>query len=473
MNIKLIAPRSAKRRMDSDWKTRMAPPLALLVLGALTPRKHTVTVADENVERVRTDDTPDLVGITVKVDTFHRATEIAAAYRNRGIPVVLGGIHPTACPEMCAEHADSVVIGEAEELWGALLEDFAAGTLKRVYRNTGLVDLASSPTPRWDLLKPGRYLFTNTLCMGRGCPWRCDFCYNSSANVDARYRSKPLHHVLEEIRSLGVPHVMFIDDNFIGDPDFARELMRAMRPMNLTWHAAVSADIGHREDLLDRMAESGCKSLFIGFESVRQENLRNCRKSQNRIEHYDRTIQRIHQRKILVNASLAFGFDGDDETVFPDTLSWLVRNRISTMTAHILTPFPGTLWHRQLEAEGRLLHRDLRRYDTAHAVFRPRGMTPEALEAGYYRIYDDFYSWANILRRMPSDTAQRIAFLEFNLLYRKFGKLTCPLGKAFGMRRLAQLAKALAYPVRRASGDTSAAPHGGQVPTPAWKTAIF
>jgi radical SAM superfamily enzyme YgiQ (UPF0313 family) len=291
--------------------------------------------------------------------------------------------------------------------------------------------------------------------------------------VDARYRSKPLPHVLEEIRALGVPHVMFIDDNFIGDPDYARELMRAMRPMNLSWHAAVSADIGHREELLDRMAESGCKSLFIGFESVCQESLRSCRKSQNRIEHYDRTVARIHQRGILVNASLAFGFDGDDEEVFPATLNWLVRNRIATMTAHILTPYPGTRWHRQLESEGRILQRDLRRYDTAHAVFQPKGMTPAALEACYHRIYKDFYSWANILRRLPSTSAQRIAFLEFNLLYRKFGKLTCPLGKAFGMRRLAKWAKALAYPGHRATGGSTEVPQGARVPSPAWRTAAL
>ncbi|MBP7275656.1 MAG: radical SAM protein [Kiritimatiellae bacterium] len=453
MNIKLISPRSAKRPMDSDWKTRMSPPLSLLVLGALTPREHTVLLADENIERVRLDDTPDLVGLTVKVDTAYRAAEIARAYRRRGIPVVMGGIHPTVCPESCAPLANTVVIGEAEDLWPQLLDDHQRGALRPLYRNERPVDIARTPPPRWELLREKSYLFTNTLCIGRGCPWRCDFCYNSSPHVDARYRIKPLAHILEEIRLLGVPHVMFIDDNFIGDPDRARELMLALRPMRLTWHAAVSADIGRREDLLDLMAESGCKSLFIGFESINPDNLRRCRKSPNQVERYDDSIARIHARGIMVNASLVFGFDGDDASVFPATLDWLVRQRVATMTAHIMTPYPGTQLHDQLRREGRILDHDLRHYDTAHTVFQPRGMSPDALESGYRWIYDQFYSWANIFRRMPTDARQRTAYLEFNLLYRKYGKITCHLGRFFGMRRLAKLAKELAYPAEWTEGS--------------------
>ncbi len=458
MKITLISPRSAKRPMDSDWKTRMSPPLGLLVLGALTPREHVVRLVDENVERGRFSDVPDLVGVTVKVDTFHRAVEISRGYRARGVPVVWGGIYPTACPDDCAAHADAVVIGEAETIWPRLLEDVRGGRLRREYRNGGPVDLARSPVPRWDLLRAGRYLFTNTIIAGRGCPWRCDFCYNSSPNVDARHRMKPVANILAEIRSLDAPHVMFIDDNFIGDPDGARALMAALAPLRLTWHCAASADIGRREDLLDRMAETGCKSLFIGFETINSENLRRCRKTRNRVADYEATIARIQERGLMVNASLVFGFDGDDESVFPATLDWLVRNRVATMTAHILTPYPGTRLHAQLGRTGRMVDRDLRRYDTAHVVFTPRGMSAAALERGHRWMYRQFYSWPNILRRMPSERHARIAYLEFNLLYRKYGKLTCGLGRLFGMRRLAKFAKALAYPPARAGRNTAAAP---------------
>lgn len=441
----------SKRPMDSEWKTRMSPPLALLTLAALTPDRHRVTLEDENVERPCPDERPDLVGISVKVDTFPRACAIAAGYRVRGIPVVFGGIHPTACPGDCAPHADAVVVGEAEPLWGQIVQDAQAGALRPRYQAPAPVDIASVPIPRWDLLRGKDYLFTNTIYAGRGCPWRCDFCYNSSPNLDARFRAKSVGQVLREIDSLRTDHVMFIDDNFIGSPARTRELLLALRPMRLTWHAAVSADIGHHPDLLDLMAESGCRSLFIGFETVDQDNLLRCQKRQNQSATYDETIRQIHRRGILVNASVVFGFDGDGPEVFDSTVDWLERNRVSSMTAHILTPYPGTRLHRQLMDEGRIVDRDLRHYNTSRAVFRPARMAPAQLESGYRRAYRRFYSFASIWRRRPQIPAQRMAHFEFNLLYRKFGAATSRLGIALGMRNLARLARALAYPAGPAS----------------------
>ncbi|MBA4387262.1 MAG: B12-binding domain-containing radical SAM protein [Verrucomicrobia bacterium] len=446
MKIKLISPRSTMRPMDSLWKTHMSPPLSLLVLGALTPAEHDVRIEDENVENVRLDDSPDLVGITVKVDTMQRAAGIASSYRRRGIPVVMGGIHPTACPDECSGHAEAVVVGEAERIWPQLLEDARAGQLRRIYRNTAPISQTEVPVPRWDLIREKNYLFTNTLTIGRGCPWRCDFCYNSSENIDASYRMKPIANIVGEIRSLGIRHVMFIDDNFIGNPLKAKAVIRELAKLNIVWHTAVSADIGNHEDILDLMAESGCKTLFIGFESVNQNNLLGCHKKQNTVEEYDRTIAKIHARGIMVNASLVFGFDKDDASVFPATLDWLVGNRIATMTAHILTPYPGTMLHKRLLAEGRIIDHDLAHYNTAHAVFRPKLMTTDELEHGYLGMYDHFYSWANILRRWPVTANQATAYLEFNLLYRKFGHALSSLGRTVGMRNLAKLAKAIAYP---------------------------
>ena len=371
MNIKLICPRVTMRPMDSAWKTRMSPPLSLLILGALTPPEHRVTLADENVARQRFDDSPDLVGITVKVDTAPRAFALADAYRRRGIPVILGGIHPTVCPEDCLLHADAVAVGEAEPLWARVLDDAARGRLHPIYRHRGPVDIAAAPVPRWELLDHRKYLFTNTLTIGRGCPFRCSFCYNSADNIEARYRMKPVPHILREIESLGVDHVMFIDDNFIGDPAGVRQLLPELRRLGLTWHAAVSANVGREEALLDAMSAAGCRSLFIGFESVNPGSLRECRKTQNRIGEYDETVRRTHARGMMVNASLVFGFDDDDESVFPATMDWLVRNRIATMTAHILTPYPGTPLYRRLLAEGRIYDFDLAHYNTAHVVHRP------------------------------------------------------------------------------------------------------
>lgn len=447
--IKLISPRMSRRPMDTGWKTRMSPPLALLTLAALTPEPHRITLEDENIERPRPDESPDLVGITVKADTFDRACAIAKDYRARRIPVVFGGIHPTACPDECAPHADAVVVGEAEPLWDPILRDVQAGTLRPRYQAAAPVDIASAPVPRWDLLRGKDYLFTNTITAGRGCPWRCDFCYNSSPNLDARFRAKSAAQVLREIDSLRTDHVMFIDDNFIGSPPQARELLLALRPRRLTWHAAVSADIGRHPDLLDLMAQSGCRSLFIGFETVDQANLLRCRKTQNHSAAYDDTIRQIHQRGIMVNASVVFGFDGDGPDVFDATVAWLERNRISTMTAHILTPYPGTRLHQQLSAQNRIVDRDLRHYNTSRAVFRPARMSPAELEAGYLRAYRRFYSFASIWRRRPRSAAQRMAHFEFNLLYRKFGPATSRLGALVGLRNLARFARILAYPPAR------------------------
>jgi radical SAM superfamily enzyme YgiQ (UPF0313 family) len=446
MKVKLICPRSTKRPMDSDWKTHMAPPLGLLVVGALTPPEHEVTLVDENVESLKLDDRPDVVGLSVKVDTVSRAAGIAAAYRRKGARVVVGGIHATACPDECLPLADAVVIGEAEEQWPGVLEDVARGTLKSVYRRDGPADLAASPIPRWNLLAGKDYLFTNTLTMSRGCPWQCEFCYKSAANVAPGYRMKPVPNILREIESLGTRHVMFIDDNFAGHPERARRLVRAMEPLGLTWHTAVSADIGRHGYLIEEMAAAGCRSLFIGFESVNGGSLAECGKHQNRIEEYQRTVRRIHASGMMVNASLVFGFDADGPDVFQNTLDWLVRNRIATMTAHILTPYPGTRLYQRLLAEGRILDTDRTRYNTAACVFRPKAMRPDELEAGHGWIYEQFYSWPNILRRWPAASSQVAAYLQFNLLYRKYGRLTCRVGRLAGMRNLARLAKALAYP---------------------------
>jgi len=458
MWVKLISPRVTQRPMDSAFKRHMAPPLALLVLGALTPERHRVTVTDENVERLDLDDSPDLVGITVKADTAARSWQISRAYRRRGIPVVLGGIHPTACPDENVAHADACAIGEAEEIWGTILEDAESGSLKTVYRAPRPPALSASPVPRWDLIADKNYLYPNTLTLGRGCPWRCDFCYNSSPNMPNGYRMKPVPVVLREITSLGTRHVMFIDDNFIASPASARNLLKAFLPLDLAWHTAVSADVGRHDDILDLMAESGCKSLFIGFETLNPDALRSARKGQNRVDEYERTIEKIHDRGMMVNASVVFGFDEDEPRVFRDTTRWLIGRKVESMTAHILTPYPGTALHSRMLAEGRILDHDLTHYNTSRAVFRPARMTTRELERGYREAYRDFYSWSSILRRLPSGTQRGVPYLLFNLLYRKYGGAVSVLGKAGLMRAFGRLAARLSYHWRGFSRRTGPRP---------------
>jgi radical SAM superfamily enzyme YgiQ (UPF0313 family) len=256
---------------------------------------------------------------------------------------------------------------------------------------------------------------------------------------------KPLPNILAEIDSLKSRQVMFIDDNFIGNPQKARHFLKKYMPAGLTWHTAVSVDIGQYDDILDLMAGSGCKSLFIGFETLNDENLLNCSKRQNRVREYERTIHKIHERGMMVNASLVFGFDHDGPEVFANTLEWLVAQKVASMTAHILTPYPGTRLYNRLMQQNRIIDFDLRRYNTAHVVFRPKRMTPKQLLNGYLWIYSQFYSWRRILQRLPVSGSQRAAYLMFNLCYRKYGKAFSLVGKLGLMGAIARFAKALSY----------------------------
>ena len=320
------------------------------------------------------------------------------------------------------------------------------GLVEEALSRYGAADLALVPVPRWELIAEKHYLYTNTLTIGRGCPWRCDFCYNSSPNLPSGYRMKPVPNILREIASLNTRHVMFIDDNFIAHPRSAKVLLEAFLPLGLTWHTAVSADIGKHEDLLDLMAASGCRSLFIGFESLNSESLRAVRKKQNRVEEYNRTISMIHDRGMMVNASVVFGFDQDGPDVFSNTTDWLIGQEIETMTAHILTPHPGTALHSRLRKENRIVDYDLTHYNTSRAVFTPAGMSAAALETGYLDAYRRFYSWSSILKRMPTDSRRLASYLLFNLFYRKYGRLVSSLGVLGLMRRIGRLAARLSYP---------------------------
>ncbi len=433
------------RPMDSEYKRHMSPSLSLLTLAALTPSQHTVCIADENSKPLRMHPVTDLVGITVTVDTAYRAYDIADAYRQLGIPVILGGIHASACPDEAEQHADSVCIGEAEPVWIEILTDCQNKKLKKRYAASRPVDPATIPIPRWEAIDQSAYLYTNIICASRGCPFRCEFCYNSCSYVHPGHRARPVAQVVAEIERLPTRHVMFIDDNFIGNPAWTKELLQAIEPLGLKWNAAVSANIGKYPELLDRMAATGCQSLFIGFETINEQALTRANKHQNRVASYEQTITAIHDRHIMINASLVFGFDTDTPETFPATLDWLVRNRIETMTAHILTPYPGTKLYQRYIKENRIIDKNWSQYNTAHVVFKPHQLTAAELYTGYLWMYDQFYSWKNIWKRLPLAPRQRMPYLLFNLGYRKFGKLTSMLANHGCMHALGRLARRLAY----------------------------
>lgn len=440
MYIKLIQPRMQKRPMDTDVKLHMAPPLGLLTIVNLLRGEHRVVLENENVEELVWDDAPDLVGISVTVDVLPRAMEIAEEFRRRGSVVAAGGIHITTAPDAIPpDRFDALCIGPAEGTWPELVADMRRGTLKKVYRCTGAFTGADIVSPAYDSLERGKYLFCNVVHTSRGCPFRCDFCYNSGAAHPFLHREIP--DVLADIRAVGSKHIMFIDDNFAGDPAWTRDLLKAITPLKLKWNAAVSLNAACDPELLDLMRDSGCRSLFIGFESVCPQSIAGVHKVQNGMERYERAVEELHKRGIMINASFVFGLDGDTKETFRATLDWVVKHRIETVTSHILTPYPGTVLYRRMKEEGRILTDDLSRYNTAHVVFRPRNLTERELYDGYLWIYRQIYSLKNIWRRMPRDRGQRSAYLMFNLFYRKYGKLTDRLCKRLTYQRIGWIAE--------------------------------
>ena len=233
---------------------------------------------------------------------------------------------------------------------------------------------------------------------------------------------------------------MFIDDNFAGNPRWTKAFLREILPMHLKWQAAVSINAAKDPELLDLMKRSGCRSLFIGFESINPASVQNVHKVQNTTQEYEQAIEAIHSRGIMINGSFVFGLDGDTPETFRATVDWIVRNRIETVTSHILTPYPGTALYARMQAAGRITSHDLSRYNTANVVFKPLGMTPDVLYQGYLNVYRDVYSLKNIFRRLPKTKDQRMGYLLFNLLYRKYGKFTDLLCKCITYKRMGQIA---------------------------------
>ncbi len=448
MRIRLIQPQMQRRPMDSELKLRMAPHLGLLTLAALTPSSHTVEFINENIDLHDFDNPVGLAAVTVTVETLPRAAEIARNYRRRGIPVVAGGIHITSVPDSTAELFDAICVGPAEPVWADILSDAEKGTLRPRYSAGHTISGKELAIPDYQRFDLSGYLYSNVITTSRSCPFTCDFCYNSCETVRGTYLHSDVETVVTEIRRMRTRHIMFIDDNFIGDPNFTHELLEAMRPLKLKWSAAVSANIVSHPELLDRMRDTGCQSLFIGFESLNPAALDGVHKKQNAVSSFDRLVDALHSRGIMINASFVFGLDGDTPEVFRHTIDWAVSRRIETVTSHILTPYPGTKLHRDMQSSGRISDFDLTHYDTSHVVFKPAQMSANQLYEGYLQMYRELYSFRNILRRLPKTCRQIPPYLLFNLFYRKYGVFTSRLCRAIGFERIGRMARLCAYHLR-------------------------
>jgi radical SAM superfamily enzyme YgiQ (UPF0313 family) len=398
------------------------PYLALPLLASLTPSEFDIEIVDENIETIDFDSNPDIVAISLITPLAPRGYEIAEAFRKRGSKVVLGGYHPTYLPEEASVHADSVVIGEAEGVWGELLKDIKNGGIKKFYKTSRLSNLKNIPIPRRDLLKSSEYLLYNTLQTTRGCPFDCEFC-SVTAFHGRSFRQRPIEDIEKEIQSLEQKgwrgrYIFIVDDNIVGDKRYALQLFRLFKEYNIKWLSQASITIASDDGLLKGCAESGCYGLFMGFESLNQETLNRMNKRFNRVSHYEDIINKIHDHGIRIQGSFIFGYDDDDRSIFDKTLAFVKKVKLDAIIFAVLTPYPGTKIYKRLDEEARILTKDWSLYDMDHVVFRPKGMTPEELQEGHELAYKEFYSLPSIGKRLFGFMRGLQVFLPMNLSLR-------------------------------------------------------
>lgn len=475
-HVKMILPalQEATAPRHRPIKYSLFPPLGLTALAGHLPPDVRVELCDEHVTPLDLHDHPDLVVIQCYITSARRSYEIADHYRRRGVRVALGGLHPTSLPQEAAAHCDHLFLGPGDHSFPEFLADLARGRARRLYR-AGSRDLIGLPAPRRDLIDRRHYLVPNSLVVTRGCPHSCDFCYKDSFFAGGRgFYTQQIDDALAQIDSLPGRHLYFLDDHIFGQRQFARDLFGAMAGMGRLWQGAATVSSVLRGDLVERAADAGLRSLFVGFESISSANLSEHGKTQNLrpigrgrgavpagpmaaassvgpmaagnqvgpMADYARAVARLRDLGVMVNASFVFGMDDDGPDVFERTVEWAIDAGIETATFHIMTPYPGTGLYDRLDLSGRLLHRDWDRYDTRQCVFRPARMTPDQLEQGYWWSYDQFYRWSSIWRSASSKEtpARRARHVAYAGGWKKFEPLWSLLVRA---RRIPAMLPAL------------------------------
>jgi len=379
---------------------------ALPTLASITPQEHEITLVDENQEAIDFDQECDIVGITAMTQQACRAYEIAAEFKRRGRFVMIGGIHATVLPEEAAQHADAIIIGEAENAWIDFLRDFQAGAQRRIYRQSDYppVKMSRIPPARFDLLAKYRYPVVYVQST-RGCPHDCEFCVAS--NIYGRvYKHKDAEQVISEVRAVKKywPHaqVGFADDNLFVNHSYSRKLVRLLKPLSTSWFAQCDISVAEDQAFLQDLRESGCRHLIIGLESVRKSNLHRINNDfwkENQLEHYGKNIEKIQKQGIGVFGAFILGLDEDDSDTISETVRFITENNILGTQLTLLTPFPGSRLRVRLEAENRILHSDWRQYTVWNAVIRHPKFTPAQLEEGLLAAYQSIYTSENNQRR--------------------------------------------------------------------------
>ena len=455
----------------SERKAIWFPKLSLPAIAAYTPEHWDVEVQDEAVREIDLDYPADMVGISVMTCYAPRAYQLADEFRKRGVPVVLGGVHPTYCPDEALQHCDAIVTGEAEESWPRLVEDFEAGRMQRHYKMEQFPPLDHYKPPRVDLLSEDAYMTRQCTFTTRGCHFDCEFCSVSPFNGKST-RRRPVAEVVAEIQRvkgwvceelvgrMGRSSVLealkiaakirfgiedgsifaFVDDLHNSNRAYCRELWAALKPLNIKWGCQSTLFLGDDAEMVKLAAESGCVSVFVGLESIFEESLGETHKPFNKVKKFEEEIKMFHDHGIMVNPGIVFGFDNDDESVFERTVEFLVRNHCELAYFNVLTPLPGTPLQARYEAAGRIFDRNWAHYDGKHVTFRPIRMTPEQLQEGFYWAQHQFYSLPNIWKRISNTSQRIIPRFQMNWEFRRVINRACPKG---GLSPVAAVIKTL------------------------------
>lgn len=387
------------------WNQFYFPSLGLPLLAALTPGEIDVRIIDETENTLIEYPEADIVGISVLTASAKRAYEIADIYRHRGTTVVLGGIHVSSLPDEAVQHADSIVIGEGDPVWLQILEDYKQDRMKQIYRVGFNSDISELPGPRWDLIEAnvkGKNIIYSVQA-GRGCPNKCNFC-NVPEVFGRKYRTRPIEKIITEIKEIQKTKLLILDDNLIANIQFAREFLNELIPLKKEWMGLASLANLNREDIIKLLAESGCKHLFIGFETINPDNISIINKKVNKVTQYGEVIKKLQNYGIKIIGSFIVGMDYDDEGVFDQIYEFILNKDIYIPIVNILTPYPGTKIFEQFKAEGRMLTYDWSKYSCDEVVFQPKKMSPETLKEKHEKLH---YNIVSLLRSKFSQKQKR------------------------------------------------------------------
>ncbi len=425
--ILLIGPTALDMRGQPIKQRRLyLPGLTLPMLAAVTPANCSLRLLNETAEDVPFDEHWDLVGITGMGSGIVRAWQIADEFRRRGVTVVIGGIAASlGDPELTLKHADTLVTGEAENVWPQVIRDFEAGRLQRIYRMGSPPTIDALPEPRYDLMNASKLGRWRPVQATRGCPFSCNFC-SITAFFSGRYRKRPVDQVVRDVRlakRYGSRYIAFIDDNIGVDWDYSARLWEALIPEDIIWMSQCSLHIAERPEMLKLARRSGCRLLSFGIESTNPESLADVDKAWNRPERYLEAVRTIRDHGIDVSTEMIIGLDGDDATVFSRTYDFIMKAGISVPRVHIMTPVPGTPLYDRMRGEGRIRNYDFDRYSGGQVVYQPRNLSPGELQTGYWELYERLFSWQGILRRVWPNRASlgpfmRVVVLATNMHYR-------------------------------------------------------